>query len=388
MEQLYCVYKHTAPNGKVYVGQTKTGVKDRWKAGKGYTCHRHGWFWKAIEKYGWSNIKHEILVDDLNKKYADYYEKYFIDLYQSTDKRYGYNCQTGGSRDYKYSEESKKKISDSLKKLYAIAPPDINKARAVLQEKQGRRIVQYDLDGNRLAEYKSALDAFSQTGVSNKKINACVGRRVKRAGLFMWRYAENAPEKIPPYEVKNPCNQYDIDGNFIKHWDDVKDADTYYAFGKKKGVLVQHCCEGKYKTAYKYQWRYGENPKKKIKPLQIGKPILQYDKNGKFIRRWNNSMEVKDVLGWEVKNACEHRSKTAYGYQWRYEEDETPLQKIEKPHIANKKIRQYSIKGNLIAEYETTRKAEKATGINYKNIQCCAQGKNATAGGYAWKYVV
>ena len=33
------------------------------------------------------------------------------------------------------------------------------------------------------------------------------------------------------------------------------------------------------------------------------------DKNGKFIRRWNNSIEVKAVLGWEVKNACEHRSR-------------------------------------------------------------------------------
>ena len=28
------------------------------------------------------------------------------------------------------------------------------------------------------------------------------------------------------------------------------------------------------------------------------------------------------------------------------------------------------------------------TGINASNIQCCASGRNKTAGGYQWKYVV
>lgn len=33
----YCVYKHTSPSGKVYVGITKLKPKYRWNNGKGYT---------------------------------------------------------------------------------------------------------------------------------------------------------------------------------------------------------------------------------------------------------------------------------------------------------------------------------------------------------------
>lgn len=33
----YCVYKHTSPSGKVYVGITELKPKYRWNNGKGYT---------------------------------------------------------------------------------------------------------------------------------------------------------------------------------------------------------------------------------------------------------------------------------------------------------------------------------------------------------------
>ena len=54
----YWVYVHTCPNGKRYVGCT-TRVKPefRWAEGKGYQTNKH--FYSAIQKYGWSSIKHE-----------------------------------------------------------------------------------------------------------------------------------------------------------------------------------------------------------------------------------------------------------------------------------------------------------------------------------------
>lgn len=213
----YIVYKHTAPNGKVYIGQTKKTVSDRWKDGKGYTCHHHGYFWKAIEKYGWDNIKHEVLYDNLTKELADFYEQYFIEVYKSTNREYGYNCQSGGSRNYKYSDEAKRRISNSLKKLYAAAPPDTSNARKALQKKQGRKIVQYDLDGNRIAEYESSYDAFLQTGISNKQINQCLclPEKIKRAGGYMWKYFEDAPAQIEPYPKKPRIVLLDNSGNVL-----------------------------------------------------------------------------------------------------------------------------------------------------------------------------
>lgn len=61
----YTVYKHTSPNGKVYIGITKLSVERRWQEGKNYKTSNH--FNNAIKKYGWDNIKHEILFTGLSR---------------------------------------------------------------------------------------------------------------------------------------------------------------------------------------------------------------------------------------------------------------------------------------------------------------------------------
>ena len=65
---MYCVYKHTSPNGKVYIGITGENPNKRWQNGKGYKPNKH--FYSAIEMYGWENIKHEILYSGLSKSEA------------------------------------------------------------------------------------------------------------------------------------------------------------------------------------------------------------------------------------------------------------------------------------------------------------------------------
>lgn len=37
----YTVYKHTSPNGKVYIGITKLSVERRWQEGKNYKTSSH-----------------------------------------------------------------------------------------------------------------------------------------------------------------------------------------------------------------------------------------------------------------------------------------------------------------------------------------------------------
>ena len=44
----YAVYMHTCPNGKSYVGITKTPVKRRWHNGGGYISQQY--FYRAIQK--------------------------------------------------------------------------------------------------------------------------------------------------------------------------------------------------------------------------------------------------------------------------------------------------------------------------------------------------
>lgn len=60
----YILYKHTFPNGKVYIGITSKNTAElRWKKGRGYLTQEK--MAKAIKEFGWDNIKHEILLSDI-----------------------------------------------------------------------------------------------------------------------------------------------------------------------------------------------------------------------------------------------------------------------------------------------------------------------------------
>lgn len=130
MNNGYTVYKHTCPNGKVYIGITSINVKQRWKNGYKHNAY----FYNAILKYGWDNIKHEILCEGLSKEEACQKEIELIAYYKSNQHDYGYNLSSGGeshegcrataelreklSQSHKgkrYSEETRRKMSESRK---------------------------------------------------------------------------------------------------------------------------------------------------------------------------------------------------------------------------------------------------------------------------------
>lgn len=92
---MYKVYKHTCPNGKVYIGITKQKPERRWGVnGCGYKENKY--FYRAIQKYGWENIKHEIIAEGLTEAEADAMEIDLISEYRATDRNCGYNRHFGG----------------------------------------------------------------------------------------------------------------------------------------------------------------------------------------------------------------------------------------------------------------------------------------------------
>ena len=113
---MYCVYKHTSPNGKVYIGITGQNPIKRWGGGNNYLKQKH--FGSAILKYGWDNFKHEILFDGITKQEACEKEKELIAKYKSNNPQYGYNLSAGGESGAAgviVSEETRKKLSEARK---------------------------------------------------------------------------------------------------------------------------------------------------------------------------------------------------------------------------------------------------------------------------------
>ena len=105
-EKLYCVYKHIFPNNKVYIGVTCKKPKYRWDNGNGYQKSQRK-IYNAIKKYGWENIKHEILYEKLTKEEAEQKEIELIAQYNSTNDNYGYNIEKGGNLNKEISEETR-----------------------------------------------------------------------------------------------------------------------------------------------------------------------------------------------------------------------------------------------------------------------------------------
>ena len=86
---------HTCPNGKRYIGITSLEPKRRWLNGRGYRANIY--FSNAINKYGWENIKHEILFSNLSKEKAEKLEIELIKKYKSNERVSGYNIDSGGN---------------------------------------------------------------------------------------------------------------------------------------------------------------------------------------------------------------------------------------------------------------------------------------------------
>ena len=54
------------------------------------------------------------------------------------------------------------------------------------------------------------------------------------------------------------------------------------------------------------------------------KPLLQFDKDGNLVKRWESLRAAGRALGVSCGNisaACNGKQETSYGFIWRYEED-------------------------------------------------------------------
>ena len=114
-EKKFCVYVHINKiNGKRYVGVTSQRPEKRWNNGKGYT-KRQPYMYNAIQKYGWDNFDHEILIDGVSLEHASSLERMLIKAWKLQDRRYGYNDQSGGLEYSSLSMEICEKISKAHK---------------------------------------------------------------------------------------------------------------------------------------------------------------------------------------------------------------------------------------------------------------------------------
>lgn len=163
-------------NGKMYIGTTSRNPKKRWENGNGY---RNQAFGNDINKYGWNNFEHIVLIENLDEDVAYEIEKFLIDKYKTNQKEFGYNVSAGGKGcSCIPSRMTKEKISKSL------------------MNKNAKNVYQYSLDGEFVKEWESAPEAARKLGLKKYGIlNSCLGKQNKAYG-YIWLYEKNEKEAL------------------------------------------------------------------------------------------------------------------------------------------------------------------------------------------------
>lgn len=246
----YKVYMLTSPSGKRYIGLTKQDVKQRWGSGRHYPNNR--FLTNAIKKYGWENLKHEVLREGMTEEEAKKYEVEMIAKYNTTDREHGYNITLGGDGGHglKHTEEAKRKIAEAS--VINNAKRAISEYKHVSDNKK-IPIKVFDMDGDLLAICTSSIVAEKLTGVDNSNICAACRGKYKQFKGYIFRYLSDDSPVTKVRSHSKPINMFDKSGKFIKRFPSIISA------SKELNISDAHiirCLKGTVTHAKGYVFEY------------------------------------------------------------------------------------------------------------------------------------
>ena len=292
----YCVYVHTSPSGKMYVGQTCQSLKKRWgENGRRYLEKKnnqyiHSAFACAILKYGWENFEHEVIASNLTKDEANNFEKLLIEKLDTRNSKFGYNCKEGGSNGA-LSEETRKKISESHKgnknhffgkKLSEEHRKKLSEAhKGMVVSEETKKKISESLKGENSYLYGKHLSEETKKKISEshksvpltEEHKRKIGESIKGENhpFYGKQHTEETKNKMSASHkgllvgIKNPnarqVAQYDLSGNLIKIWGCMSDAARELGI---RNQSIYNCCKGYSQKAGGFIWKYYENEEREV----------------------------------------------------------------------------------------------------------------------------
>jgi len=348
----YTLYIHTNKmNNKKYIGITSQKPESRWRNnGNGYKeCPK---FYNAIMKYGWNNINHEIIKNNLTKKDAEELEIKYIKKYNTTNEKYGYNIQNGGNTTGTHSEETKRKIGEGNKGKI-ISKEAIEKMKKALKIR-----MKYELEN----------DLNNRRFYVNNFIN----------------YVEKTKRKVinlDTYETFNSITEAGIKYN-IHH-----------------SIVRKSCLDGRKHVGYRFA--YYEN--------YINNNIIIKEDGRKDARRqviclntleiYESTLYIKKYLGIDVQKVCSNKRKSAGKHpetgeplKWMYYDEYVKLKDKNEisiqyeMKIRKKNIIQLSLNNEFIKEWGSIKEAANKLNLNNSCICSCCKKSNKSSGNFKWMY--
>lgn len=350
MGRKYYIYKHTSPSGKVYIGQT-VNPRKRWEGcGNHYKnkkidgCYTQPVFARAIDKYGWNNFTHEIILELDTKSETDYAEKYLIKWYKL--HKMSYNITDGGEGccgiKHPMSEERRKAQSERLKIFHPMrgkhhTPEALAK---IIYANQHRVYTE---------EQKKAMSERARLLRLGFKVSD--ETRKKQSN-----YRKAHPETWVGGWNKKEVHQYDLNGNYMASYISASEASISLT-GKECCGDILKCIEEKVASAFGFVWRDTKvnhidlsrykivKTKRGARLIDMsyegrmkrrkghGKPVNQYSLDGKYLATYNSTIDASEHVGVDhtaIGRCCLHKlkAKSAKGFLWEYDTGDNRRDKI------------------------------------------------------------
>lgn len=231
---------------------------------------------RAIRRYGRDAFSVEPLIFYEDPEFClRILEPFFIKKLGTQNRRTGYNLCAGGRgiSGMRLSDDHKKKISQSLK-----GKPSKNIGRKHSAEHKRRlsealrkrwaqpgfsadhsghskRIVQYTIDLQKVAEFSSLREATRITGIYGQNIGFCASGRCCSAGGFVWAYEGREP-KNPKTWVdprKKAVIQLSLSGTEVAQYPSAREAANTIGIHES---CISNQIAGRLKSAGGFLWRY------------------------------------------------------------------------------------------------------------------------------------
>lgn len=294
MKDNYKIYVHiNKSNGKMYIGQTiYEDPNIRWKNGYGYKGNQY--FWNSIQKYGWDNFEHIVLIENLSLEEANLIEEELISKYNTTNKNIGYNLRPGG-KNSKNTIETNKKISNAklghsvsketrkrISKNHADCKGENNPRYGKHCTEETKNKIREKISGKKHPFYGKQRSEQTKEKIrkNHKNVvgenNPMYGR--KQTDIAKEKVAESKRGKPRSEETKRKLSEYhtglklsnetkqklsEIRSKKVKQYSlEYIYINTYYGTREAERITginhcgISACCNGKQKTAGGFIWEY------------------------------------------------------------------------------------------------------------------------------------
>lgn len=325
----YIVYCTTCTvNGKIYIGVHKTenpdifdkyignGLEIGYNIKNPKTAFQH-----AIKKYGYKSFKRSILYI-FDKEEDAYNKEAEIVNYDFIKRRDNYNTALGGRHP-----------GSTYKYLY-----------------------QYDLNGNFIQEWFSIQDTAKVFHCYDNRFNIAIKEKRSAFNSF-WAYEKVDKLDVSDYRLSQHSEiyQYDLEGNFIKTYQSVKEIQQIYPLSKSS------LCSAKSQKTPLNGFYFVDAFVNIIDVIKIRE--LYNNITDKSISKYNNGLKIQTygsiaqaakenhITTNQIKKSIKNKEKIwSYGISNVYYDNSepTPVQ-----------IEQYDLEGNLVKVWDSIKECSK-----------------------------